>query len=153
MLGLAPKWVRLALNGTNLGFFQIRFQCIWPPAPNVLKSDLKKSSRICPIWGPIWPTLESQMYWNLIWKSLGFVPFGANLTHFGGKPIIPGVHSWVEFKWGKWLTLVICETTSAMWHDLTQYCSFHSTLKGLLNQQEHPSIRRGGVLPLFNRVY
>ena len=25
------------------------------------------------------------MYWNLIWKSPGFVPFGANLTHFGSK--------------------------------------------------------------------
>ena len=25
------------------------------------------------------------MYWNLIWKSLGFVPFGLNLTHFGAK--------------------------------------------------------------------
>ena len=26
-----------------------------------------------------------KMYWNLIWKSPGFVPFGANLTHFGSK--------------------------------------------------------------------
>ena len=25
------------------------------------------------------------MHWNMIWKSLGFVPFGANLTHFGAK--------------------------------------------------------------------
>ena len=24
-----------------------------------------------------------QLHWNLIWKSSGFVPFGANLTHFG----------------------------------------------------------------------
>ena len=29
--GLAPKWVRLAPNGTNPGLFQIRFQCIWRP--------------------------------------------------------------------------------------------------------------------------
>ena len=35
----------------------------------------------------------SQMYWNLIWKSPGFVPFGANLTHFGAKPTIPGKHA------------------------------------------------------------
>ena len=28
-VGLAPKWVRLAPNGTNPGLFQIRFQCIW----------------------------------------------------------------------------------------------------------------------------
>ena len=56
MVGLAPKWVRLAPNGTNPGLFQIRFQCIWRPAPNALKSDLIKS-RICPIWGqsdPLW---------------------------------------------------------------------------------------------------
>ena len=30
-----------------------------------------------------------QMHWNLIWKSPGYVPFGANLTHFGAKPTIP----------------------------------------------------------------
>ena len=41
MVDLAPKWVRLAPNGTNPGLFQIRFQCIWRPAPNALKSDLK----------------------------------------------------------------------------------------------------------------
>ena len=40
----------MAQNGTNPGFFQISFQCIWRPAPNTLKSDLKKT-RICPIWG------------------------------------------------------------------------------------------------------
>ena len=28
MVALAPKWVRLAPNGTNPGLFQIRFQCI-----------------------------------------------------------------------------------------------------------------------------
>ena len=33
-----------------------------------------------------------QIHWNLIWKSPGFVPFGANLTHFGGKPTIPVRH-------------------------------------------------------------
>ena len=32
MLGLAPKWVRLAPNGTNPGLFQMIFQCIWRPA-------------------------------------------------------------------------------------------------------------------------
>ena len=50
MVGLALKGVRLAPNGTNPGLFQIRFQCIWRPAPNALKSDRKKP-RICPIWG------------------------------------------------------------------------------------------------------
>ena len=44
------------------------------------------------------------MYWNLIWKFPGFVPFGANLTHFGAKPTIPEqksslvtfIHTWVS---------------------------------------------------------
>ena len=48
MVGLSPKWLRLAPNGTNPGLFQM--------ATNALKSDLKKS-RICLIWGqsdPLW---------------------------------------------------------------------------------------------------
>ena len=57
LVGLAPKWVRLAPNGTNPGLFQIRFQRIWRRAPIILlKSDLKKP-RICLIWGqsdPLW---------------------------------------------------------------------------------------------------
>ena len=36
MVGLAPKWVRLAPNGTNPGLFQIRFQCIWRPLSRVI---------------------------------------------------------------------------------------------------------------------
>ena len=52
MVGLAPKWARLASNGSDPGLFQNIFQYIWLNEPNVLKSDLKKS-RICPIWGPI----------------------------------------------------------------------------------------------------
>ena len=32
-----------------------------------------------------------KMNWNLIRKSLRFVPFGANLTHFGIKFSIPGL--------------------------------------------------------------
>ena len=35
---------------------------------------------------------SSQMYWNLIWKSPGFVPFEINLTHFGAKPQICDTH-------------------------------------------------------------
>ena len=46
MVGLAPKWVGLAPNGTNPGLFQIRFQYIWLDEPSVLKSNLKKS-QIC----------------------------------------------------------------------------------------------------------
>ena len=50
------KWVRLVPNGTNPGFFQIRFSTFWL---YVLK---------------------------LIWKKIpGFVPLGANLIHFESK--------------------------------------------------------------------
>ena len=28
---------------------------------------------------------RAKKYWNLIWKSPGFVPFEADLTHFGTK--------------------------------------------------------------------
>ena len=45
MSELAPKWVRLARNGTNPWLFQIRFQYTLA-RQFVLKSDLKKS-RIC----------------------------------------------------------------------------------------------------------
>ena len=47
MVGLAPKWVRLA------------------PAPNTLKSNLKKP-RICPIWGqsePLWTWSQTYHSW------------------------------------------------------------------------------------------
>ena len=44
---LGTNWVTLALNGTNLGLFQIRFQ-------NIL-------------------ALRAKMFWNLIWKSPKFV--------------------------------------------------------------------------------
>ena len=54
---LAPKCVSFAPNRTNPGLFQVRFHCIWRPAPNALKSDLKKS-RICPIWGHSDPLLS-----------------------------------------------------------------------------------------------
>ena len=60
MVGLVPKGSDWIPNWTNPGLFQIRFQIIWLIEPNVLKSDLKKS-RICPIWGPIWPTLEPNL--------------------------------------------------------------------------------------------
>ena len=42
--------------------------------------------------GFTWPNkvTRSQNVLNLIWKIPGFVPFGANLTHFGAKLYIPG---------------------------------------------------------------
>ena len=65
MVGLAPKWFRLAPNGTNPGGFSDQISVHLAP--------------------------PRQMHWNLIWKPPGFVPFGANLTHFVAKPSTPGV--------------------------------------------------------------
>ena len=53
---IGPKWDKSG------AFFRSDFSAFGAPAPNVLKSDLKKP---------------------------GFVPFGANLNHFGAKPTIP----------------------------------------------------------------
>ena len=59
MSGLTAKWVRLAPNGTYVGFFQIWFQYIfW--RQNVLKYNLK-NSRICPILG------QSEQPWSRTW--------------------------------------------------------------------------------------
>ena len=58
---LAPKCVQLAPNADKSGTF----------------SDL---GALRAYW--------AKMYWNLIWKRPGFVPFGAKLTHFGAKPTI-----------------------------------------------------------------
>ena len=51
--------------------------------PKLVKSGAF-SDQISVHWAP-----GRQMYWNLIWKIPGFVPFGANLTRFGAKPTIP----------------------------------------------------------------
>ena len=47
--GLAPNWVILAPNRTNLGLFKISFSTFWLE-PKYTESDLRKS-QICPIWG------------------------------------------------------------------------------------------------------
>ena len=59
MVGLAPKWVRLAPNGSNPGLFQIRFQCIW-----------RGGAKCTEIWSEKAPDLSH---------------LGSNLTHFGAK--------------------------------------------------------------------
>ena len=68
------NWLRLAPDGINLGLFKIRFSTDWPEM------------------GQIWDFLRSvsvhfgaprQNVLNLILKSPRFVPFGANLIHFG----------------------------------------------------------------------
>ena len=64
-VGLAPKWVRLDPNGTIRGFIRSDFSAFGAPAPNALKSDLKKPC-ICPIWGQS-DSLWSQTY---SWRSM-----------------------------------------------------------------------------------
>ena len=54
MLGLATKWVRLAIGpkwDKSGAFSDQDFSAFGAGAPNALKSDLKMP-RICPIWGP-----------------------------------------------------------------------------------------------------
>ena len=60
MVVLAPKWVRLAQNGTNPGLFQIRFQCIWRPGAKCTEIWSEKSPDLSH-FGPIWPTLEPNL--------------------------------------------------------------------------------------------
>ena len=38
-----------------------------------------------------WPQ-SAKMYWNLLWKSPEFFPFGANLNHLGSKSGHPGLN-------------------------------------------------------------
>ena len=62
MSKLVPNWVRLALNGTNLGLFKISFSTFWRGAQKCTETDLK-SPRFIPFGGqsdPIWmPNLTS----------------------------------------------------------------------------------------------
>ena len=66
-----------------------------------------------------WPgETNCQMYWNLIWKSPGFVLFVSNLTHFGSnldittevrikvRSLVKCFHHWIvswrNMKFGVW---------------------------------------------------
>ena len=59
--------------GQIRGFFRSYFSEFGAPAPNALKSDLKKP-RICPIWG------QSDPLWSQTYHPCTVVTFG---THFG----------------------------------------------------------------------
>ena len=50
------KWVKLAKNGRNPGFFQIRFSTFWLGEPKCTESGLKKIQDLSKL-GPIWPSL------------------------------------------------------------------------------------------------
>ena len=56
----APKWVRLAPNGTHSGLFQVRFQCIWRPCAKCTEIWSEKATDLSHL-GPIWPTLEPNL--------------------------------------------------------------------------------------------
>ena len=66
MSGFAPKSVRMALNGKKI--------------QGLFRSDF--STFLILAW---W----AKIYWNLTWKSYGFIPFRAILVHFGAKTDIP----------------------------------------------------------------
>ena len=61
MVGLAPKWVKLATNGTNPGLFQIWFQCIWRPCAKCTEIWSGKTPYLSHL-RPIWPTLEPNLH-------------------------------------------------------------------------------------------
>ena len=60
MVGLAPKWVRLAPNGTNPGLFQIRFQCIWRGCAKCTEIWSQKAPDLSHL-GAIWTTLKPNL--------------------------------------------------------------------------------------------
>ena len=78
MVGLAPKWVRLAPNGTNPGLFQIRFQCIWRPRVKCTEIWSEKApdlSHLEPIWPTLEPNLPSQLVFRLQSNVCSFLLF------------------------------------------------------------------------------
>ena len=77
MVGLAPKWVRLAPNGTNPGLFQIRFQCIWRRGAKCTEIWSEKAPDLSH-FEPIWPTLEPNLP-SLQWSvSAGMADWASN---------------------------------------------------------------------------
>ena len=116
MSGLDSKWVRFTRNRTNPGLFQIRFQYILAH--------------------------RAKMYWNLIWKSPGFVLFGANMTHFGAKTY----HLWCTCEWNDCLIIAA--------HGVTIICTLFTasantwSISNLHNWTSFPS-QEGGHSPCF----
>ena len=69
------NWLILALNGTNKGLFQVRFQNILAWRVKTLFSN-QISEHLTP---------RTKTNWNRFWKCRGFVPFDTNLPHIGPK--------------------------------------------------------------------
>ena len=55
MVGLAPKWVRLAPNWTNPGIFQISFSLFWLTEIWKNPRNLSILGQFDPLWNQIWP--------------------------------------------------------------------------------------------------
>ena len=81
MVGLDPKWFRLAPNGTNPGLFQIRFQCILRPRAKCTEIWSENTPDLSHL-GPIWPTLEPKLP-SLVWLELPAVSKTPSGCQFG----------------------------------------------------------------------
>ena len=89
------------------GYVEIRTNPIWI-VKSVMTWRLKlwvtrfgpKMFQIGPKWDKPWTFSDrcsAKMYWNMIWKSPGFVPFGTNMTHFRATLDIPGLRYSAEW--------------------------------------------------------
>ena len=88
----------------------------------------------------------NQMYWNLIWKSPGFVPFGANMTNFGGKPTILGsvLESWLKPIYRDTFSYMNWVIPASSIHQLSHSSKFYSFNR--LNQKLLTMLHRGTTL-------
>ena len=105
MVGLAPKWVRLATNGTNPGLFQIRFQCIWLPLQSLVgwRDDLKLINHFSTLGRLRDSELERSSWWVLclVWPHCLYMQ--PNWQPCGGRviDIRVGLSSQISPKWDK----------------------------------------------------
>ena len=102
---LAPKWVRLAPNGTNPGIFQIRFSTfwaqIWSPSIVLVLEDyitvLPCISHVrCQIYPPVGPDCHQMGqiwdFFKIFLKCTRFVPFHGNMAELEARSDIPALY-------------------------------------------------------------
>ena len=71
------------LNITDLRIFGFKFWSLdWPPMEHIWVYSDQISEKFR-------RRTKMYRYWNLIWESLGFVPFRSNQPHFGNNPDTP----------------------------------------------------------------
>ena len=97
MVGLAPKWVRLAPKGQIRGFF---------------RSDFSTFGSL------------SQMYLNLIWKSPGFVQFGVQSDPLWSQTYHPCDRALVPLHDHDWFNIILI-TTWHNWLHFVNKCKFN----------------------------